>query len=67
MWSCLTAIICLLPAPTKSLGTSLPGELRLAPHAPGPGWHAVSFTVTIIKFYTGTSELNNASLRTCVG
>ena len=29
----------LFPAPIKSLRTSLPGELRLAPHAPLPGWH----------------------------
>ena len=23
------------------LSTSLPDELRLAPHAPSPGWHAL--------------------------
>ena len=37
---CTTLTICLLHAPVKSLRTSLPGELRLAPHAPSPGWHA---------------------------
>ena len=26
--------------PMKSLRTSQPGELRLAPHAPSLGWHA---------------------------
>ena len=31
----------LFPALIKSLRTSLPGELRLAPHAPSPGWHVV--------------------------
>ena len=30
--------ICLVPAPIKSLPTSLPGELRFAPHAHSPGW-----------------------------
>ena len=30
----------LFPVPIKSLRTSLPGELRLAPRAPSPGWHA---------------------------
>ena len=29
-----------IPTPINSLRTSLPGELRLAPHAPSPGWHA---------------------------
>ena len=29
-----------IPAPVKFLKTSLPGELRLAPHTPSPGWHA---------------------------
>ena len=36
MWSCLTFIICLILGPIRSLRTSLPGELRLAPHAPSP-------------------------------
>ena len=36
----LTFTICLFPAPIKSLGTSLSGELRLAPHSPNPGWQA---------------------------
>ena len=31
----------------KLLRTSLRGELRLAPHAPSPGWHG-SLTVVII-------------------
>ena len=39
--SCLTFTICLFPTPIKSLRTSLPGKLRLAPHAPIPGWHAL--------------------------
>ena len=36
-----TFTLCLFLAPIKSLRTSLPGELRLAPHAPSPGWHAL--------------------------
>ena len=36
--SCLTSTICLFPAPIKSLRLSLPGELRIALHAPSPGW-----------------------------
>ena len=36
---CLTFTICLFPAPINLLRTSLPGELRLAPHAPNPCWH----------------------------
>ena len=30
----------LFPAPVKLLRNSLPGELKLAPHAPSPGWHS---------------------------
>ena len=30
-----------VPASIKSLRTSLPGELRLAPRAPSPGWKAL--------------------------
>ena len=30
------------------LSTSLPGELRLAPHAPSPGWKALYVTIVII-------------------
>ena len=41
MWSCLTFTICLFPAPINSLRTSLPGKLRLAPHALSPGWHVL--------------------------
>ena len=37
---------------TKSLGTSLPDKLRLAPHAPDPGWPAVLFTTILMKFHT---------------
>ena len=33
-----TFLTCLLPACIKLLITSLPGELRLAPYAPSPGW-----------------------------
>ena len=40
VWVQATLTICLFPAPIKSLKTSLPGELRLAPHAPSPGWLA---------------------------
>ena len=35
MWFCLTTIICLFTIPIKSLRTSLPGELRLAPARAG--------------------------------
>ena len=37
----LSFTICLFPDPIKSLRTSLPGKLRLAPraHACSPGWH----------------------------
>ena len=48
MWSCLTFIICLFPAPIKSLRTSLPGELRLAPHAPGLGCCVLVVVVIIV-------------------
>ena len=41
MWFCLTFTISLLPALIKSLGTSLPGKLKLAPHAPSLGWQAL--------------------------
>ena len=41
MYACLTFAICLFPAPVKSLRASLPGELRLALHAPSPAWHAI--------------------------
>ena len=34
----LVFTISLFPAPIKLLRTSLPGELRLAPHTPTPGW-----------------------------
>ena len=30
--------------PYQVAQTSLPGELRLAPHAPSPGWHAFSLS-----------------------
>ena len=33
-----TSLTCLLPVCINLLRTSLPGELRLAPHAPSPGW-----------------------------
>ena len=32
-----------IPAHIKSLRTSLPGELRPAPHAPSPGWNAFNY------------------------
>ena len=41
MWSYLTCTICLFSVPIKSLETSLPGKLRLVPHAPSPGWHMI--------------------------
>ena len=31
----------ILLSPIKSPRASLPGKLRLAPHAPSPGWHAL--------------------------
>ena len=35
----------------KSLSTSLPGELRLAPHAPSSGWHTIHvLSVCLIRF-----------------
>ena len=37
VWFCLASNICLFPAPIKLLRPSLPGELRLAPHAPSLG------------------------------
>ena len=47
LWSCLTFIICVFPALTKLLTTSLPGKLRLAPHAPSPGWYTVQLSSVI--------------------
>ena len=52
MWFCLRTIICLYPAPIKSLRTSLPGELRLALHAPNPGWLACLITTIIIVIWS---------------
>ena len=54
MWFCLTFTICLFPAPVKSLRLSMPGELRFAPHAPSPGWHAVFLLliITTVIFIT---------------
>ena len=34
--------------PTKSVRVSLTGKLRLAPHAPSPGWHALPTVIVII-------------------
>ena len=48
MWSCLTFTTCLFHALIKSPRTSLPGELRLAPHAPSPGWKA--FLLLLLLF-----------------
>ena len=46
-WFGLTFTTCPFPAPIKSLSTSLPGERRLAPHAPSPGWHPLSLLIII--------------------
>ena len=35
----LLSMHCLILNSIESLSTSLPGELRLAPHVPSPGWH----------------------------
>ena len=48
MWFCLTFTICLFPAPIKWLRTSLPGELRLAPHTASPGGHAFQVLLSSI-------------------
>ena len=34
-----------------SLITSLPGELRLAPHAPSLGWHALLLLLLLILLF----------------
>ena len=45
---------------------SLPGELRLAPHVSGPGWHACLIIITInmhlgqVKY--AISDLNSSSM-----
>ena len=36
------------PVPIESLRTSLPGELRLAPHAPSPGWHSFQLSLSLV-------------------
>ena len=41
-------VICPFCGPIRSLRISLPGELRLAPHTPSPGWHAVLFLISSI-------------------
>ena len=46
--SCLTFIICLFSAPIKSLRTSLPGELRLAPYALSLDWHTFPLSLLVI-------------------
>ena len=50
MSSCLMSTMCLFPAHTKSLRTSLPGKLRLAPHAPSPGWHALLAFLLLVTY-----------------
>ena len=44
----VTCIICLLPISVKSLIISLPGELRLAAHAPSPGWYVLLFLLSVM-------------------
>ena len=43
-----TFTLCLFLAPVKSRRTSLPGEVRLAPHAPSPGWHALLLLLLLL-------------------
>ena len=52
---------CHVYAPIKSLRTSLPGELRLAPHAPSPGWHAL-YLLLLLCFYAGLAALERAHI-----
>ena len=47
LWSCLTFDMCLFATPIKTLRKVLPGELRLAPYAPSPGWHAFQVMLSI--------------------
>ena len=42
---------------------ALPGELRVAPHAPSPGWHAFKFVVTLI----GAVDAGISLLLVCCG
>ena len=46
----LTFIIYLFPVLVKLLRISLPGELRLAPHAPSLGWHALLLLLLLLLF-----------------
>ena len=58
MWSCLTFTICLFLALIKLLRTSLPGELRLASHAPSPGWKAFQLSLLLLQ-----AQLDEAATR----
>ena len=47
----------------KLLTTSLRGELRLAPHAPSPGWHGSIIIVIIVIIIIVTIVIIDATFR----
>lgn len=47
-YKCQKFIICLFPAPIKSLTRSLLSELKVAQHALSPGWHVFQSLLSLL-------------------
>ena len=60
--ACTWSPICLFLDPIKSLRTSLPGELRLAPHAPSPGWKAFLLLLLLTLYVHAARRVASSSV-----